>query len=77
LWEGTLGVLTVSAAVLTVAADGDVVDVDKRGLGDELNLSFGLVHQDIGPRNLFTNPNTGPILLFDFDLPAGNWPETG
>jgi hypothetical protein len=31
LWEGTLGVLTISAAVLTVAADGDVVNVDKRG----------------------------------------------
>ncbi|KAK4038852.1 hypothetical protein C8A01DRAFT_47570 [Parachaetomium inaequale] len=41
------------------------------GLVDELNLEFGVVHQDIAPRNLFINPETDSILLFDFGWAAG------
>lgn len=33
---------------------------------DFLNLEYGIIHQDIADRNLFVNPATGPILLFDF-----------
>jgi hypothetical protein len=35
-------------------------------LVDELNLEFGLVHQDIAARNLIINPATDAILLIDF-----------
>lgn len=41
------------------------------GLVDELNLEFGILHQDIAPRNLFINPDTDSILLFDFNWAAG------
>jgi hypothetical protein len=41
------------------------------GLVDELNLAFGVMHQDIAPRNLFINPDTDSILLFDFNYAAG------
>jgi hypothetical protein len=37
---------------------------------DELNLSFGLVHQNIAPRNIFIDPETDSILLFNFNLTA-------
>ncbi|GAB1318074.1 hypothetical protein MFIFM68171_08284 [Madurella fahalii] len=36
------------------------------GLVDELNLDFGISHQDIAPRNLLINPDTDSILLIDF-----------
>ena len=38
---------------------------------DELNLEYGIVHQDIADRNIFINPATDSILLFDFDVAAG------
>lgn len=41
------------------------------GLVDELNLEFGILHQDIAPQNLFINPDTDSILLFDFNWAAG------
>ncbi|EAQ82968.1 hypothetical protein CHGG_10786 [Chaetomium globosum CBS 148.51] len=40
------------------------------GLVDELNLEYGIVHQHIAPRNLFINPDTDSILLFDFSAAA-------
>lgn len=33
---------------------------------DDLNLKFGIVHQDIAPRNLLINPDTDTLLIFDF-----------
>lgn len=33
---------------------------------DHLNLNFGIVHQDIAPRNLLINPITDTLQLFDF-----------
>lgn len=33
---------------------------------DDLNLKFGIVHQDIAPRNLLVNPATDTLQLFDF-----------
>lgn len=40
------------------------------GLVDELNFDFGITHQDIAPRNLFINPDSDSILLFDFGRAA-------
>jgi hypothetical protein len=37
----------------------------------ELNLEYGIVHQDIADRNIFINPATDSILLFDFNVAAG------
>ncbi|KAI0156395.1 hypothetical protein GGR57DRAFT_80785 [Xylariaceae sp. FL1272] len=39
-------------------------------LVDFLNLDLGIMHQDIAPRNLFLDPETEKILLFDFDWVA-------
>ena len=39
-------------------------------LVDFLNLELGIMHQDIAPRNLFVDPGTDNILLFDFDWAA-------
>ncbi|OQD74189.1 hypothetical protein PENDEC_c012G04724 [Penicillium decumbens] len=39
-------------------------------LVDFLNLELGIMHQDIAPRNLLVDPDTGKILLFDFDWAA-------
>lgn len=36
------------------------------GVVDDLNLKFGIVHQDIAPRNLLINPTTDILQLFDF-----------
>lgn len=33
---------------------------------DDLNLKFGIVHQDVAPRNLLINPATDTLQLFDF-----------
>lgn len=33
---------------------------------DDLNLKFGIVHQDIAPRNLLVSPATDTLQLFDF-----------
>ncbi|KAK4235225.1 hypothetical protein C8A03DRAFT_36928 [Achaetomium macrosporum] len=38
---------------------------------DELNLEFGILHQDIAARNLFINPATDAVLLFDFSMATG------
>jgi hypothetical protein len=37
---------------------------------DELNLEYGIVHQD-ADRNIFISPDTDSILLFDFEGAAG------
>ncbi|OAQ71438.1 protein kinase-like protein [Pochonia chlamydosporia 170] len=34
---------------------------------DDLNLKYGIVHQDISARNLLINPETDAIMLFDFN----------
>ena len=39
-------------------------------LVDFLNLDYGIMHQDIAPRNLLIDPSTHKILLFDFDRAA-------
>lgn len=36
------------------------------GVIDDLNLKFGIVHQDVAPRNLLINPATDTLQLFDF-----------
>lgn len=33
---------------------------------DDLNLNFGIVHQDLAPRNLLIDPDTDTLQLFDF-----------
>lgn len=33
---------------------------------DDLNLKFGIVHQDIAPRNLLIDPTTDDLQIFDF-----------
>ena len=38
---------------------------------DELNLEYGIIHQGIADRNIFINPATDSILLFDFEGAAG------
>jgi serine/threonine protein kinase len=35
---------------------------------DDLNLSYGIVHQDIAPRNLFVEPSTNNLVVIDFGL---------
>ncbi|KAK4548580.1 hypothetical protein LTR36_009490 [Oleoguttula mirabilis] len=34
---------------------------------DDLNLKFGIMHQDIASRNLLVNPKTDALVLFDFN----------
>lgn len=34
---------------------------------DDLNLKYGIVHQDIATRNLLVNPKTDALMLFDFN----------
>ncbi|OQE42444.1 hypothetical protein PENCOP_c004G03438 [Penicillium coprophilum] len=37
---------------------------------DFLNLEYGIMHQDLAPRNLLIEPCTHKVLLFDFDWAA-------
>ncbi len=37
---------------------------------DDLNYKFGIIHQDVAPRNLFIDPATDNLVLFDFDTAA-------
>ena len=37
---------------------------------DDLNLSYGIDHQDIAPRNLFVDPSTDKLVVIDFGLAA-------
>ncbi|KAJ5529410.1 hypothetical protein N7527_002803 [Penicillium freii] len=39
-------------------------------LVDFLNLDYGIMYQDIAPRNLLIDPSTHKIILFDFDRVA-------
>ncbi|KAH8908970.1 hypothetical protein BR93DRAFT_950549 [Coniochaeta sp. PMI_546] len=34
---------------------------------DDLNLKYGIVHQDVAARNLLVNPKTDALMLFDFN----------
>ena len=34
---------------------------------DDLNFRFGIMHQDIAPRNLLVDPETDTLLIFDFN----------
>ncbi|KAM0306884.1 hypothetical protein ACHAPM_001461 [Fusarium culmorum] len=46
---------------------------------DELNLVYGISHQDIAPRNLVVDDETDSIILFDFNFAAriNHPPEEG
>ncbi|KAL6915561.1 hypothetical protein FSST1_007056 [Fusarium sambucinum] len=48
-------------------------------VSDELNLVYGISHQDIAPRNLVVNETTDCIMLFDFNFAAriNHPPEEG
>lgn len=37
---------------------------------DDLNLKYGIQHQDIAPRNLLVDEETDKLLLFDFNFAA-------
>jgi len=37
---------------------------------DDLNLRYGIAHQDIAPRNLVVDESTDSIMLFDFNFAA-------
>ncbi|KAK7571630.1 hypothetical protein V3481_018841 [Fusarium oxysporum f. sp. vasinfectum] len=37
---------------------------------DDLNLEYGIAHQDIAPRNLLIDESTDSIMLFDFNFAA-------
>lgn len=37
---------------------------------DDLNLQYGIAHQDIAPRNLLVDESTNSIMLFDFNFAA-------
>lgn len=37
---------------------------------DDLNLRYGIAHQDIAPRNLLVNESTNSVMLFDFNYAA-------
>ncbi|KAI0872871.1 hypothetical protein GGS24DRAFT_465729 [Hypoxylon argillaceum] len=43
---------------------------------DELNLRYGIVHQDIAPRNLVVDEPTDSIMLFDFNFAARSSPPS-
>lgn len=48
------------------------------GVIDDLNLKFGIVHQDVAPRNLLINPATDTLQLFDFSCSGKlGWNGTG
>lgn len=38
---------------------------------DDLNLKYGIAHQDVAARNLVIDPSTDDLLLFDFNFSAG------
>lgn len=38
------------------------------GVADDLNLKYGVAHQDIAARNLLVDPETDNFLLFDFNF---------
>lgn len=45
---------------------------------DELNLRYGIAHQDIAPRNLLVDDSTDSVMLFDFNFAARiNYPSPG
>ncbi|KAM0233809.1 hypothetical protein ACHAP5_010287 [Fusarium lateritium] len=37
---------------------------------DDLNLRYGIAHQDIAPRNLLVDESTDSVMLFDFNFAA-------
>lgn len=37
---------------------------------DDLNLRFGIMHQDVAPRNILVDPITETLKIFDFDCSA-------
>ncbi|TID02767.1 CBL-interacting serine/threonine-protein kinase 25 [Colletotrichum higginsianum] len=37
---------------------------------DDLNLEYGIAHQDIAPRNLLVDESTDSVMLFDFNFAA-------
>ena len=39
-------------------------------LVDDVNLEYGIAHQDIAPRNLLVDEQTNSIMLFDFNFAA-------
>ncbi|KAI1424005.1 hypothetical protein F5Y12DRAFT_488303 [Xylaria sp. FL1777] len=58
---------------------GDTIDNNKRRVFklkwlkqltqviDDLNLQYGIIHQDVAARNLLVDPNTDALMLFDFN----------
>lgn len=45
---------------------------------DDLNLEYGIAHQDIAPRNLLVDESTDSVMLFDFNFAARiNCPTPG
>ncbi|KAI6778045.1 uncharacterized protein J7T54_007653 [Emericellopsis cladophorae] len=45
---------------------------------DDLNLEYGIAHQDIAPRNLLVDEPTDSVRLFDFNFAARiNYPSPG
>ncbi len=40
------------------------------GLVDELNLTYGVAHQDMAPRNLLLDESSDNVMLFDFNFSA-------
>ena len=45
---------------------------------DDLNLEYGIAHQDIAPRNLLVDESTDSVMLFDFNFAARiNYPSPG
>lgn len=38
------------------------------GVIDDLNLKYGIAHQDVAPRNLLIDPDTDALMLFDFNF---------
>lgn len=45
---------------------------------DDLNLKYGIMHQDIAARNLLVNASTDDVVLFDFNFSTriGYYPES-
>ncbi|OAL63677.1 serine/threonine protein kinase [Trichophyton rubrum] len=37
---------------------------------DQLNLRYGILHQDLAPRNILIDPTTHDLKVFDFDMSA-------
>ncbi|EPE04796.1 hypothetical protein F503_06345 [Ophiostoma piceae UAMH 11346] len=45
---------------------------------DDLNLRYGIAHQDIAPRNVLVDESTDSLMLFDFNFAARiNYPSPG